>query len=132
MRTRDDKCNDVARHQVISVQQTYPVEVDVEIKLSTWPGVTVKYSPTAFAAMSADPLAAVTTAVESSVTHIGKVDTIRTCLVCEPNGVVNCVALVCVVFRRALDAQYGQRLRRISTIKKIPTNMAKKAGAIGR
>lgn len=55
--------------------------VEVLIKLSTCPGVTVKYSPTAFAAMSADALFAVTTAVESTVTHIGNVDTIRTCLV---------------------------------------------------
>jgi hypothetical protein len=41
------------------------------MKFNTCPGETAKYSPTAFAAMSADALFAVTTAVESSVTHIG-------------------------------------------------------------
>jgi hypothetical protein len=29
---------------VISVQTTYPVDVDVLMKLSTWPGLTAKYS----------------------------------------------------------------------------------------
>jgi hypothetical protein len=77
MRTRDDKCNDVARHQVISVQQTYPVEVDVEIKLSTWPEVTMKYSGT-LAGMNVATLFAVTTAVEPMVAHSASVDAIRT------------------------------------------------------
>jgi|RhiMetdeSRZDD1v2_1073273.scaffolds.fasta_scaffold370805_2 hypothetical protein len=51
---------------VISVHTTYPVDVLVLIKLSTWPLVTTKYSGT-LADMNAAAEFAVTTAVEPIV-----------------------------------------------------------------
>jgi hypothetical protein len=62
--------------QVISVQTTYPVEVDVEMKLSTCPLVTAKYSGT-LAGIYVAALFAVTTAVEPIVAQIGRVETTR-------------------------------------------------------
>jgi hypothetical protein len=70
--------------------------VDVLINDNTCPGVTVKYSGT-LAGTNAAALLAVTTAVESSVAHKARVMAMRTCRVWLPNGVVNCVALVCAV-----------------------------------
>jgi hypothetical protein len=67
--------------QVISVSDTYPVEVLVLMKLSTWPGLHPKYSPVTFGAINADALLAVTTAVESMVIHRANVEAMRTCLV---------------------------------------------------
>jgi hypothetical protein len=59
----------VAGHQVISVSTTYPVDVDVVKKFSTWPGVHSKYS-SAFGTTKAAELLAVMTAVLSIVAHI--------------------------------------------------------------
>jgi hypothetical protein len=53
----------------------------VLMKFNTCPGVTAKYSPTWFAAINAEALFAVTTAVLSRVAQMVSVDAIRTCLV---------------------------------------------------
>ena len=55
--------------------------------MSTCPGVTQKYSGGALAGTNAEALFAVTTAVESMVTHRASVEASRTCLVWLPNVV---------------------------------------------
>jgi hypothetical protein len=85
---------DAVRHHVISVSTTYPVEVDVQRKFRCCPGEQPKYSGKLAGRYVAEELAVISVAVLSTVAQMPAVSvwTTRTCRVCDPNAVVDCVA----------------------------------------